>query len=70
MTAMDAKALPGENTRNGSQTTFVAQVERHAGLVYSAARRQLQDCRQQVAQVGAQQRWVAVNRNKEGRHAL
>ena len=43
MTVMDDHVLLEEYARNGSETAFAALVERHAGLVYSAARRQLHD---------------------------
>src|SRR6478735_11083081 len=43
MLAMEDTALLQEYARTASEPAFAALVERHAGLVYSAARRQVRD---------------------------
>ena len=61
MTAMNDNDLLSEYARNGSDTAFAALVERHAGLVYSAALRQLQD--DQLAEDVAQAVFVVLAKN-------
>src|SRR5579862_200072 len=43
MMSMDDTALLQEYARTGAEAAFTALVERHLGLVYSAARRQVRD---------------------------